>query len=123
MAGYSANGIVLDSCLEDMATSCSRDVVRNHIRWLEEQGLLTVEEGEDLVAKLTGRGDDVPLANRGGWRQRNRVRCKERVMSIVDPDLLMWVIEHPVGLLVLALAYWHRLPSQFWKGEMVMMEP
>lgn len=60
MAGYSANESILDSCLETYGHSCSRDVVRNHIRWLEEQGLLTVEEvGKTLVVKLTGRGDDV----------------------------------------------------------------
>ncbi|MGU5685220.1 VpaChn25_0724 family phage protein [Aeromonas allosaccharophila] len=60
MAGYSANESILDSCLEAYGHSCSRDVVRNHIRWLEEQGLLTVEEvGKTLVVKLTGRGDDV----------------------------------------------------------------
>ena len=30
------------------------------MRWLEEQGLITIEKvGETLVAKLTGRGDDV----------------------------------------------------------------
>ena len=60
MTGYSANDSILDSCLEEYGHSCSRDVVRNHIRWLEEQGLLTVDEvGKTLVAKLTGRGDDV----------------------------------------------------------------
>ena len=55
---------------EEYGHSCSRDVVRKNIRWLEEQGLLTVEEvGKTLVAKLTGRGDGTATGCRGGWRQ------------------------------------------------------
>ncbi|MFM5095801.1 VpaChn25_0724 family phage protein [Aeromonas rivipollensis] len=60
MTGYSANDSILDSCLEAYGHSISRDAVRTQMRWLEEQGLITVEKvGETLVAKLTGRGDDV----------------------------------------------------------------
>ena len=60
MTGYSANDSILDSCLEAYGHSISRDAVRTQMRWLEEQGLITVERvGETLVAKLTGRGDDV----------------------------------------------------------------
>ena len=60
MAGYSANESILDECLEAYGHSISRDAVRTQMRWLEEQGLITVEKvGETLVAKLTGRGDDV----------------------------------------------------------------
>lgn len=60
MTGYKANDSILDSCLETFGHSVSRDEVRTHMRWLEEQGLITVEKvGETLVAKLTGRGDDV----------------------------------------------------------------
>ncbi|MGL5813490.1 MAG: VpaChn25_0724 family phage protein [Aeromonas sp.] len=60
MTGYKANDSILDSCLETFGHSVSRDEVRTHMRWLEEQGLITVEKvGETLVAKLTGRGGDV----------------------------------------------------------------
>ncbi|MDU7778684.1 MAG: winged helix-turn-helix domain-containing protein [Aeromonas caviae] len=60
MNGYSANESILDDCLERYGHSISRDAVRTHMRWLEEQGLITVEKvGETLVAKLTGRGGDV----------------------------------------------------------------
>lgn len=60
MAGYSANESILDSCLETYGHNISRDAVRTHMRWLEEQGLVNVENvGGCLVAKLTGRGDDV----------------------------------------------------------------
>ncbi|MCP1601442.1 repressor of nif and glnA expression [Aeromonas caviae] len=60
MTGCSANESILDSCLDAYGHSVSRDAVRTQMRWLEEQGLLTVEKvGETLVAKLTGRGDDV----------------------------------------------------------------
>lgn len=60
MTGYKANDSILDSCLETFGHSVSRDEVRTHMRWLEEQGLISVEKvGETLVAKLTGRGDDV----------------------------------------------------------------
>ena len=60
MAGYSANDSMLDQCLETYGHNISRDAVRTHLRWLEEQGLLTIEQvGQTLVARLTGRGDDV----------------------------------------------------------------
>lgn len=60
MTGYTANESILDSCLETYGHNISRDAVRTHIRWLEEQGLVHVENvGGCLVAKLTGRGDDV----------------------------------------------------------------
>lgn len=60
MAGYSANESILDSCLETYGHNISRDAVRTHMRWLEEQGLLHIEVvGGTLVARLTGRGEDV----------------------------------------------------------------
>ena len=81
MAGYSANESILDSCLEEYGHSCSRDVVRNHIRWLEEQGLLTVDEvGKTLVAKLTGRGDDVSTRVLG-----QEVSNLLRLLGALDP--------------------------------------
>lgn len=60
MSGYSANDSMLDQCLETYGHNISRDAVRTHLRWLEEQGLLQIEQvGQTLVARLTGRGDDV----------------------------------------------------------------
>ena len=44
MAGYSANESILDSCLEAYGHNISRDAVRTHLRWLEEQGLVSVEK-------------------------------------------------------------------------------
>ncbi len=59
--GYNANESILDDCLDFYAHKISRDLVRNHILWLEEQGLVTVERinGDFLVATITQRGLDV----------------------------------------------------------------
>ena len=53
---------------------------------------------------------------------RNRVRCKERVASIaiLTSGCGDWYPCRSAG--IGAGGHWHRLPSQFWKGEMVMME-
>lgn len=59
--GYSANESILDDCLDMYAHKVSRDLVRNHMMWLEEQGLVTLErlDGDYLVATITQRGLDV----------------------------------------------------------------
>jgi len=58
--GYSANDSILDDILEQFGHRTSRDLVRTHIRWLEEQGLLSVEmAGNTLTAQITQRGIDV----------------------------------------------------------------
>jgi Fe2+ or Zn2+ uptake regulation protein len=58
--GYSANDSILDDILATWSHHISRDQVRTHVRWLEEQGLVTVEVlGRTLNAKLTQRGMDV----------------------------------------------------------------
>lgn len=59
--GYSANDSILNDVLFTFGHNISRDAVRTHIRWLEEQGLLTVQKiGErTLVASITERGVDV----------------------------------------------------------------
>ena len=60
MAGYEANESIIDSCLDAYGHKISRDMVRNHLAWLEEQGLLTLRDvGGCQVARLTGRGEDV----------------------------------------------------------------
>uniref|UniRef100_UPI000C9D1B3A VpaChn25_0724 family phage protein n=1 Tax=Bowmanella denitrificans TaxID=366582 RepID=UPI000C9D1B3A len=60
-AGYTANDSILDDILESYGHNISRDKVRNHMLWLQEQGLLDVERIGDktLVAKITQRGMDV----------------------------------------------------------------
>ncbi|BBO73452.1 hypothetical protein DSCW_08690 [Desulfosarcina widdelii] len=58
--GYALNESVLQSVLKLYGHNVSRDQVRTQIRWLEEQGLVSVEDVSGiLVAKLTGRGVDV----------------------------------------------------------------
>ena len=59
--GYSANDSILNDVLFTFGHNISRDAVRTHMRWLEEQGLVTVQKiGErTLVAIITERGIDV----------------------------------------------------------------
>lgn len=60
MAGYEANESIIDSCLDAYGHKISRDMVRNHLAWLDEQGLITLRDvGGCQVARLTGRGEDV----------------------------------------------------------------
>jgi len=58
--GYDLNEYVLQSVLEALGHTVSRDRLRADLAWLEEQGLVTVDEVAGVkVAKLTGRGSDV----------------------------------------------------------------
>jgi len=58
--GYRANSSVLRAALESYGHSMSRDQVKTELRWLEEQGLLDVENLDVvLVATLRERGQDV----------------------------------------------------------------
>lgn len=59
--GYDANESILDDCLSLYGHNISRDLVRNHLNWLEEQGLVQIERLTDgfMVAKITQRGLDV----------------------------------------------------------------
>lgn len=58
--GYALNESILQSALEMFGHHPSRDKIRTELRWLEEQGLITVAEVAGiLVVKLTGRGVDV----------------------------------------------------------------
>lgn len=60
--GNEANHYILRDALDSMGHNVSRDVVRGELAWLEEQGLITVENlGSMSVAQLTGRGQDVSL--------------------------------------------------------------
>lgn len=58
--GNALNESMLQSILEMFGHNASRDKVRTEMRWLEEQGLVHIEDVAGvLVGRLTGRGDDV----------------------------------------------------------------
>ncbi len=60
MQGFEANESIIDSCLEAYGHNISRDQVRTHLAWLEEQQLITLRNLSDYqIARLTGRGEDV----------------------------------------------------------------
>ncbi|MCC3804114.1 ArsR family transcriptional regulator [Vibrio parahaemolyticus] len=60
MHGYEANESIIDSCLDAYGHKISRDAVRTHLFWLQEQGLVALREMAGCqVARLTGRGEDV----------------------------------------------------------------
>jgi len=60
MPEYRANSSVLTMALERYGHAVTRDQVKTELRWLEEQGLLKVEDvGPVLVATLSERGADV----------------------------------------------------------------
>lgn len=57
---YSHNQDILQMFLSKLGHGVSIDRVRTELRWLEEQGLVTIEDiGGLLVAKLSRRGDDI----------------------------------------------------------------
>lgn len=58
--GGNANESVLQDCLDLYGHSISRDKVRNHLLWLQEQDIITVDDlAGCYVATLTERGHDV----------------------------------------------------------------
>ncbi len=60
MAGYSANESILDDAMDSLGHNVSRDKVKTEMNYLEEQGLLTLEESfGTMVATITSRGLDV----------------------------------------------------------------
>ncbi|EGV05720.1 ribonuclease R winged-helix domain protein [Haemophilus pittmaniae HK 85] len=60
-AGYDANESILDDCLALYGHKISRDLVRTHLNWLEEQGLVKIERLGNgfMIATITQRGVDV----------------------------------------------------------------
>lgn len=61
---YAHNEYVLQSALQMVGHGISADKLRTELRWLEEQGLVEIENSDDIwVIKLTRRGEDVALGN------------------------------------------------------------
>lgn len=60
-AGYSHNEAVLHTTLASMGQGISLDALRAELRWLEDVGLVTVEEVKivGLVVTINTRGVDV----------------------------------------------------------------
>ncbi len=58
--GGSHNESIIQTVLNRFGHKCSRDKVRNHLSWLQEQGLVTLEEVVGYyVATITQRGVDI----------------------------------------------------------------
>jgi Fe2+ or Zn2+ uptake regulation protein len=75
MPSYRANSSVLSNLLHQMGHTMTRDQVKTELRWLAEQGLLTVEDaGSVIVATLEERGQDV-AEGRGRVDGVNRPRA------------------------------------------------
>lgn len=57
--GGDANESIIQQCLDLYAHRLSRDAVRNHLSWLQEQGLITIADVAGCyVGTLTARGQD-----------------------------------------------------------------
>lgn len=60
MPAYRSNSSVISNLLDKFGHAVTRDQAKTELRWLEEQGLVTVEDtGSVLVVTLTERGQDV----------------------------------------------------------------
>jgi hypothetical protein len=60
MSGYSTNDSMLQSTCKQYGHKMSNDKVLNHLFWLKEQGLVTLESVASYqLATLTSRGQDV----------------------------------------------------------------
>jgi len=58
--GYRSNDSIIQDTCARYALTISRDRIKNHLAWLEEQGAVTTEKaGRTVVATLTERGQDV----------------------------------------------------------------
>ena len=58
-AGGTANESVIQDCLDAYGHGISRDAVRTHLAWLQEQGVVTLEDLAGCqIATLTERGYD-----------------------------------------------------------------
>lgn len=60
LPGYKANSTVLTIGMDGFGHTVSRDFVRGQLAWLDEQGLISLDDlGPVLLATLTERGLDV----------------------------------------------------------------
>lgn len=60
LPGYRSNSSVLSNMLHQLGHSATRDQTKTELRWLAEQGLITVDEvASVLVCTLAERGQDV----------------------------------------------------------------
>lgn len=61
MPGYAANDSVLTEAVRALGLGCTRDQMRGHLAWLDEQRLVTRLESAAglLIATLSERGADV----------------------------------------------------------------
>lgn len=60
--GYFANDSILHQSVEAHGLVCTRDQMRGHLTWLEEQRLITIQRpgaSTVMVATLSERGGDV----------------------------------------------------------------
>src|SRR3546814_8407851 len=59
--GYAANDSILTQGVEQLGLSCTRDQMRGHLSWLQEQRLVNLirPAAGVTVATLTERGSDV----------------------------------------------------------------
>lgn len=60
--GYFANDSILHQSVEAHGLICTRDQMRGHLTWLEEQRLITIQRpggSTVMVATLSERGGDV----------------------------------------------------------------
>ena len=60
MNGYQTNDSMLKSACAAFGHNMSFDLIHNHLSWLDEQNLVSLEINDSYtLAKLTGRGQDV----------------------------------------------------------------
>lgn len=60
MSSYRNNDSIIQEACAQFGHDMSRDKVKTHLAWLEEQGTVTLENvGSYVVAELTARGQDV----------------------------------------------------------------
>lgn len=60
MRGFSANHSMIRDACATFGVDMSNDLVKTHLGWLEEQGLVRVERKAAYhIAELTARGQDV----------------------------------------------------------------
>lgn len=71
--GRVLNESILGDLSERYGFAPSRDRLRTELRWLEEQGLVSLAGGSCLVATLTERGEDV-------------ARCRAEVPGVKRPS-------------------------------------